>query len=94
MLPTLKVEDRLIIDKVSFKLNGIRRGEIVVFHAPPASRLDVVMIKGVIGLPGETVSIKKGVVYINGKPLTESYEKMTKTIYCLYQIHDIIMTKI
>lgn len=74
MLPTLKVGDRLIIDKVSYKFNGFKRGEIIVFQAPPASHLDVVMIKQVIGLPGETVSIKKGVVYINGESLTESYE--------------------
>lgn len=74
MLPTLKIGDRLIIDKVSFKLNGIKRGDIVVFHAPPASRLDEVMIKRVIGLPGETVSIKNGTVYINGTPLDEPYE--------------------
>ncbi|GAB6274660.1 MAG: signal peptidase I [Peptococcaceae bacterium] len=74
MLPTLKIGDRLIIDKVSFKFNGISRGDIVVFHAPPASRLDEVMIKRTIGLPGEIISIKKGVVYINGNPLAEPYE--------------------
>jgi len=74
MLPTLKIGDRLIIDKVSFKFNGVSRGDIVVFHAPPASRLDEVMIKRAIGLPVEMISIKKGVVYITGNPLTEPYE--------------------
>lgn len=74
MLPTLKIGDRLLIEKVSFKINGISRGDIVVFHAPPASRMDEVMIKRVIGLPGDTVSISKGVLYVNGDALEEPYE--------------------
>lgn len=74
MLPTLKIGDRLIIDKVSFHFSGIKRGDIIVFKAPPASNLDEVMIKRVIGLPGDTVAIKNGLVYINGQPLDEPYE--------------------
>ncbi len=74
MLPTLKIGDRLIIDKVSFHIGGINRGDIVVFKAPPASKLDEVLIKRVIGLPGDTVAIKDGLVYINNQPLDEPYE--------------------
>lgn len=74
MLPTLKVGDRLIIDKVSLHFGGISRGDIVVFKAPPASKLDEALIKRVIGLPGDTVAIKNGYVYINGQPLDEPYE--------------------
>lgn len=74
MLPTLKIGDRLIIDKVSYHFNGIKRGDIVVFEAPPATKLDEVLIKRVIGLPGDTVAIKNGFVYINGQPLDEPYE--------------------
>jgi signal peptidase I len=74
MLPTLKIGDRLIIDKVSFHISGIKRGDIIVFKAPPASKLDEVMIKRVIGLPGDTIAINNGLVYINGQPMNEPYE--------------------
>jgi signal peptidase I len=78
MLPTLKIGDRLIVDKFFYEIHGIKdiqRGDIVVFDPPPAanSKNDIPFIKRVIGLPGETLSIKKGVVYINGEPLDEPY---------------------
>ncbi|MDD4238021.1 MAG: signal peptidase I [Desulfotomaculaceae bacterium] len=74
MLPTLKIGDRLIIDKVSFHFSGISRGDMIVFEPPPASKLTDVLIKRVIGLPGDTVAVKNGFVYINGQPLEEPYE--------------------
>lgn len=74
MLPTLNIGDRLIIDKVSFHISGIKRGDIIVFKAPPASKLDDVLIKRVIGLPGDNVTIKSGLVYINHQPIDEPYE--------------------
>lgn len=74
MLPTLKIGDHLIIEKISCKFGHIDRGDIVVFKAPPASHLEEVMIKRVIALPGETVAIEDGIVCINGAPLEEPYE--------------------
>ncbi|NLI13136.1 MAG: signal peptidase I [Peptococcaceae bacterium] len=78
MLPTLKIGDRLIVDKISFEIKGIndlQRGDIVVFNPPATfkSNDDIPLIKRVIGLPGETISIKDGIVYINGAPLNEPY---------------------
>lgn len=73
MVPTLKVHDRLIVDKVSYKIHDINRGDIVVFTPPPAVHKNDDLIKRVIGLPGETVLMKDGLVYIDGSPLTEEY---------------------
>lgn len=73
MLPTLKIGDHLIIDKAYFKLSGLHRGDIVVFKAPPSAQKEEDLIKRVIGLPGEKIAVKDGVVYINDQELSESY---------------------
>lgn len=89
MLPTLKVKDHLIIEKVSKYAENPNRGDIVVFYPPFLEKeqkgliADITRalsfpnhtayIKRVIGLPGETVEIKEGFVYINGKALKENY---------------------
>lgn len=73
MLPTLKVGDYLLIDKLVYKFQGLDRGDIVVFSAPPAAHKEDDLIKRVIGLPGEEVSVKDGIVYINNQPLAEDY---------------------
>lgn len=74
MHPTLQEGDRLIIEKVTFKMSGIQRGDIVVFTPPERSDKKEDMVKRVIGLPGETLSIKSGTVYINGSALNEPYQ--------------------
>lgn len=76
MLPTLEINDRLIVEKVSYHFNSPSRGDIVVFHPPAAAGAQFekeAFIKRVIGLPGETVAVKAGKVYINDQPLTEGY---------------------
>lgn len=81
MLPTLQINDRLIVDKLSYRFQSPQRGDIVVFMPPdPASLctgqpppLKDAYIKRVIGLPGDQVEVRDGKVYINAKSLQESY---------------------
>jgi signal peptidase I len=78
MLPTLHTGDRLVVEKVSYWFHPARTGDIVVFN-PPAQLQSMgyaknqVFIKRIIGQPGETVSVKNGRVYLDGRPLTEAY---------------------
>ena len=71
MQPELRNRDRLFINKFFFRFETIRRGEIVVFHYPLDPQKSY--IKRIIGLPGDTVSIVRGQVFIDGKPLKEPY---------------------
>ena len=71
MEPNLHTDQRLVVEKVSYRLHGPRRGDIVVFSMPQQS--EELLIKRVIGLPGETVEIHDGKVYINGTLLDEPY---------------------
>ena len=76
MLPTLQINDRLIVDKLSYHFHSLERGDIVVF-SPTETLKDQgfkdAFIKRVIGLPGEKVEVKGGRVYINDQPLREDY---------------------
>lgn len=75
MLPTLEINDRLIIDKMGYRFGEPERGDIVVFRPTPAlqANFNEAFIKRVIGLPGETVEVKDGRVYVNSEPLPENY---------------------
>ena len=70
MEPTLFGQQRLIIEKVSYKFHTPERNDIIVIKVPQYNEH---FIKRIIGLPGETLEIREGVVYINGKPLSEPY---------------------
>ncbi len=71
MLPRLTNHERIFINKFVYRFEPIARGDIVVFRFPldPSKSF----IKRVIGLPGETVQIRDGIVYVNGRKLSEPY---------------------
>lgn len=71
MEPNLHNNQRLIIEKVSYHFHPPRRGDIVVIKLP--NRNSDPLIKRVVGLPGETIEIRDGYVYINGEMLQEPY---------------------
>jgi len=76
MLPTLEVNDRLMIEKLSYRFRPPERGDVIVFQPTDAledQNFHDAFIKRVIALPGETVELRDGRVYINGKPLHEDY---------------------
>lgn len=71
METTLSNGDNLIVDKISYRFRAPRRYEIVVF--PYQYQKKTYYIKRIIGMPGETVQVKDGHVYINGQLLDEHY---------------------
>ncbi len=72
MEPNFQDGERLLINKLVYKIHQPERGEVIVFHPPTDSQVDY--IKRVIALPGETVAVKDGVVYINDRLLDEPYQ--------------------
>ncbi len=67
-------DDRLLVDKLSYKLHPVHRGDVVVFRRPPSvNASEKVLIKRVIGLSGETVRGRDGKVWIDGRLLEEPY---------------------
>ena len=71
MEPGLHTDQRLVVEKVSYRFHGPRHGDIVVLRVP--SQGEELLIKRVIGLPGETVEIRDGHVYIDGQLVDEPY---------------------
>lgn len=78
MVPTLQVNDHLVVEKLSYRFHDPQRGDVIAFM--PREELQRqnpdfrnAFIKRVIGLPGETVEVVEGMVFINGEPLEETY---------------------
>ena len=74
MAPTLQINDRVLVNKLSYDLHDVHRGDLVVFESPPNEGSQTKdLIKRVIGLPGETVESQNGHILINGQVLEEPY---------------------
>ena len=71
METTLQNGDNLIVDKISYRFRDPKRYDIIVF--PYKYEENTYYIKRIIGLPGETVQVKDGAVYINGEQLDEHF---------------------
>ena len=70
MLPTLQVGDRIVVDKLSYDLHGVHRGDMVVFRRPPLEQADYPdLVKRVIGLPGDTIASSAAGSPSTGSPL-------------------------
>jgi signal peptidase I len=71
MAPLISNQERIFINKLVYKFEAISRGDVVVFWYPNDRTKS--FIKRVVGLPGETVEIRQGRVYVDGTPLEEPY---------------------
>jgi signal peptidase I len=97
MLPTLQVGDRLVVDKIPGLAHSIHRGDIIVFHRAPgdADTQYPILVKRVIGLPGETISSKGDTIYIDGRAIAEPWlAAMNSTPSCPQPDFDITTTHI
>ena len=80
MEPTLSDGDNLIVDKLSYRFRDPERYDIIIFPGPEEFGQHPYYIKRIIGMPGETVQIKDGKVYINDKELKSDVYGITDYI--------------
>ena len=78
MVPTLLVGDRVLVNKLSYRLHEVHRGDVVVFTRPdkledPTGTEPEDLIKRVVAVAGDTVVARDGVLYVNNQPLAEPY---------------------
>jgi signal peptidase I len=71
MEPNLHTDQRLVVEKVSYRLHGPRRGDVVVIRMPDHG--PELLIKRIIALAGETIEIRSGAVYVDGQQIEEPY---------------------
>lgn len=75
MIPTFNSWDVLIVNKKSYRNADPQRGDIVIAH-----RRNELIVKRVVGLPGETVAVRKGILYVNGTRIPEQYILTHRTL--------------
>jgi signal peptidase I len=83
MVPTLLVGDHLVVDRTTLAPGSkwapfvhyrpVERGDIIVFMKPHTEVPDMILVKRAIGIPGDRIHLRKGVVYLNGVAQNEPY---------------------
>lgn len=73
MYNTLQTKDKFVISRIEYKNKDPQRGDIISFNSTQVSKNEPQLIKRIIGLPGDTIEIKQGNVYVNGTLLKENY---------------------
>lgn len=82
MIPTLQINDYILVNEFVYRIKKPARGDIVVFKPPPEARAgDKEFIKRVVGLPGDVIEVEDGYVYVNGNKATEPYVMNTPDYY-------------
>lgn len=75
MEPTLYTEERLLVNKFIYYFRTPRAGEVIVLQDPGKPQRE--LIKRVVAVAGETVEVRKGILYVNGEPIVEDYKNTT-----------------
>jgi signal peptidase I len=75
MFPELVQQDRVVVNKLSYRTGEVERGDLIVFRRPPSAMPSDIndLIKRVVATGGETVSVEDGRVHVDGRPLEEPY---------------------
>jgi len=73
MAPTLNIKDDVVVNKLTYRFSKVKRNDVVIVSEKTSDHAYYTILR-VIGLPGETVQIKDGLVYINGKKMKEKYK--------------------
>jgi signal peptidase I len=71
MLPSFEDKEYILTDKISYRLHSPARGDVIIFRAPQNEDYDY--IKRIIGIPGDTIRIENGRVYVNEEQIEEPY---------------------
>lgn len=67
MLPTIQLQDRILANRVAYYRHPVERGDIIVFKPPASFGEDTPFVKRAIGIPGDTVEVRDGMVFVNGE---------------------------
>ncbi len=79
---TLEVDDRVMVNRLSYRLHDVNRGDVIVFSKPESLSSDIPdLIKRVMALEGETIEGRDNAVYVDGQRVAESYIDPADTIF-------------